>query len=69
VNYGVRYSRDTGRSDSDLAPTPCSDAVAVWGAASPCTTGNLLDALEPGLGDRVNQPNYNFGPKAGFAWT
>jgi len=68
VNYGVRYSRDTGRSDSDLAPTPCSDAVAVWGAASPCTTGNLLDALEPGLGDRVNQPNYNFGPKAGFAW-
>ncbi len=74
VNYGIRYSRDTGRSDSDLAPIPCSDANAVWGAASPCeqpganTTGNLLDALVPGLGNQVRQPNSDFGPKAGFAW-
>jgi len=76
VNYGLRYSHDTGRSDSDLAPVPCSDANAVWGAASPCeqagatssSTGNLLDALEPGLGNRINQPNEDFGPKAGFAW-
>ncbi len=68
INYGVRYSRDTGRSDSDLAPIPCSDAVAVWGASSPCTSGNLLDALEPGLGDRVRQPNADWGPKAGFAY-
>ena len=68
VNYGIRYSRDTGRSDSDLAPIPCSDAVAVWGAASPCTTGNLLDALEPGLGAKVRQPNDGWGPKAGIAY-
>ncbi len=68
VNYGVRYSRDTGRSDSDLGSIPCSDAVASFGSASPCTTGNLLDALTPGLGSRVRQPNTNFGPKAGFAW-
>ncbi len=68
VNYGVRYSHDTGRSDSDLAPIPCSDAVAAWGAASPCSTGNLLDALEQGLGSRINQPNEDFGPKAGFAY-
>jgi Carboxypeptidase regulatory-like domain len=68
LNYGVRYSHDTGRSDSDLAPIPCSDAVAVWGTASPCTTGNLLDALKPGLGDRVSQPNSDWGPKAGFAY-
>ncbi len=74
VNYGVRYSRDTGRSDSDLAPIPCSAAVAVWGANSPCTTGNLLDALTTpsgqslNLGGRVRQPNSDFGPKFGFAY-
>jgi len=68
VNYGIRYSRDTGRSDSDLAPTPCSDAVASFGDAAPCTTGNLLDALTPGLGSPVRQPNDNIGPKGGFAW-
>ncbi len=68
VNYGVRYSRDTGRSDSDLAPIPCSASVALIGAAAPCTTGNLLDALEPGLGNAVRQPNGDFGPKVGFAY-
>jgi hypothetical protein len=68
VNYGLRYSRDTGRTDSDLAPIPCSAAVAAFGSASPCTTGNLLDSLIPGLGARVRQPNEDFGPKAGFAY-
>jgi len=68
VNYGIRYSRDTGRSDADLAPIPCSDAVTAWGASSPCTSGNLLDALQPGLGSQVRQPNTDFGPKAGFAY-
>jgi hypothetical protein len=74
VNYGIRYSRDTGRSDSDLAPIPCSAAVAVWGANSPCTSGNLLDAVgaplgtSSGLGSQVRQPNADFGPKAGFAY-
>jgi hypothetical protein len=68
INYGVRYSRDTGRIDGDLAPTPCSDAVASFGPFSPCTTGNLLDALVPGLGARTQQPNADFGPKAGFAY-
>ncbi len=68
VNYGIRYSRDTGRSDADMAPVPCADAVANWGASSPCTSGNLLDALEPGLGAKVRQPNDNWGPKAGFAY-
>ena len=68
VNYGIRYSRDTGRSDSDLPPVPCSDAVTTFGDSSPCTTGNLMDALTPGLGKRVRQPNNNWGPKGGFAW-
>jgi hypothetical protein len=50
VNYGVRYIRDTGRTDSDLPAIPALDAVA------------------PGLGNKVHQPNANFGPQAGFAW-
>jgi Carboxypeptidase regulatory-like domain len=50
VTLAIRYVRDTGRSDSDLAPI---DVINEW---------------RPGLGDRVNQPNYNFGPTIGFAW-
>ena len=83
VNYGVRYSRDTGRSDSDLAPIPCSAVNANFAALNPCTdtadspfqsalspTANLLDTIAPGLslGGRVRQPNKDFGPKAGFAY-
>ena len=72
INYGLRYSRDTGRSDSDLAPIPCS-AVAqnfVDAGADPCgsSSGNLLDQLGGGLGSAVHQPNHDFGPKAGFAY-
>src|ERR1700684_174083 len=55
VTYGVRYSRDTGRSDSDL----------------PGFTGTAateLNAVMPGLANRVNQPNHNFGPQLGVAW-
>jgi len=68
VNYGIRYGRDTGRIDNDLAPTPCSDAVTAFGSFSPCTTGNLLDALVPGLSAQTHQPNMDFGPKGGFAY-
>src|SRR5580698_5997089 len=50
ITYGVRYVRDTGRSDSDLPALPA------------------VNALLPGLGNRVNQPNHNFGPQAGVAW-
>jgi len=65
----LRYNRDTGRSDSDLAPTPCSavssDLVA---AGFPGCTGNLLDMWGAGLGNRVKNPNSNYGPQVGFAW-
>lgn len=64
LTYGLRYNRDTGRTDSDLAPIPCS-------AADPALincSGNLLDQWGAGLGNRVHQPNYNFGPQLGFAW-
>jgi hypothetical protein len=50
ITYGVRYVRDTGRSDSDLPALPAVNAVL------------------PGLGNRVNQPNHNFGPQLGIAW-
>ena len=65
LSYGLRYNRDTGRSDSDLAPTQCS---AVTVAGFPGCTGNLLDQFGPGLGGRVQNPNNNYGPQVGFAW-
>ena len=30
LSYGLRYNRDTGRSDSDLAPTPCSALTRIF---------------------------------------
>ncbi|MGH9745506.1 MAG: TonB-dependent receptor [Candidatus Acidiferrales bacterium] len=50
VTYGLRYSRDTGRSDSDLPALPG------------------VNALLPGFGNRVHQPNLNFAPQLGVAW-
>jgi hypothetical protein len=50
LTYGLRYERDTGRTDSQY----------------PAIAG--LNALLPGLGNPVNQPNKNFGPNLGFAW-
>lgn len=50
LSYGVRYVRDTGRSDSDLKPIP------------------ELDALAPGWGRAIHQPNFNFAPQFGFAY-
>jgi hypothetical protein len=50
LTYGVRYVRDTARTDSDLPPIPAIDSVL------------------PGQGRRVQQPDHNFAPQAGFAW-
>jgi Carboxypeptidase regulatory-like domain len=55
VTYGLRYVRDTGRTDSDL-PGFTGDAATE------------LDAVMPGLAKRVRQPNHNFGPQLGIAW-
>jgi hypothetical protein len=60
--YGLRYNRDTGRSDSDLAPIPCSVTTLIT------CTGNLLDQWGAGFGNRIKQPNTQFGPQVGFAW-
>ncbi len=72
ITGGVRYVRDTGRTDSDIAPTPCSQldpglAATLQAAGTPCTT-NILDLWGKGLGDRVRQPNANFAPQLGIAW-
>jgi len=82
VSIGVNYVRDTGRTDSDLGPIPCSAINTTIVQTPPCTTGFILDqfglilnpdtnVLSPGhlfLGQSVNQPNYNFAPQAGLAW-
>jgi len=50
LDYGVRYVRDTGRSDSEFPAIP------------------ELNAMLPGLGNPVRQPNSNVAPQFGFAW-
>ncbi len=50
LTYGLRYDRDTGRTDSQYPAIP------------------ELNALIPGLGNAVKQPNNNFAPQLGFAW-
>ncbi|HKN35248.1 MAG TPA: carboxypeptidase regulatory-like domain-containing protein [Terriglobales bacterium] len=64
ISFGLRYVRDTGRQDSDLAPIPCSATTLIT------CTGNLLDQFgnTPGLGNRIRQPNLNFAPQLGIAW-
>ena len=54
LTYGLRYVRDTGRTDADLAPIPALD--------------QFDNQFYSGLGDRVNNPNKNFAPQLGFAW-
>src|SRR5581483_5736805 len=71
VSYGLRYVRDTGRDDADLAPIPCSTINTTVFPNPPCS-GNtqLLDQFgnTPGLGNRISQPNLNFAPQLGVAW-
>jgi hypothetical protein len=75
---GVNYVRDTGRTDSDLAPIPCSAINTSIVQNPPCTTGLILNQFdlvppngtgpEENLGQRIAQPNFNFAPQAGLAW-
>jgi len=52
LTYGLRWDRDTGRTDSQYVGLPELNA--------------LLPGLD--LGNRVSQPNFNFAPQMGFAW-
>ena len=53
VNLGLRYDRDTGRTDSDLPGLPFLN--------------NLLPNY-PNLGAPIPNPNLNFAPSLGIAW-
>jgi hypothetical protein len=50
LNYGFRYAREPGRSDSEFP------AIV------------QLNALIPGLGNPVRQPNSNFAPQVSLVW-
>ncbi|MFZ0296066.1 MAG: TonB-dependent receptor [Candidatus Sulfotelmatobacter sp.] len=54
LTYGLRYVRDSGRTDSDLGPI------------SPLY--QFDNQYYAGLGNRVHQPNLNFAPQMGLAW-
>ncbi|MBZ5689627.1 MAG: carboxypeptidase regulatory-like domain-containing protein [Acidobacteriia bacterium] len=58
LTVGVRYVRDTGRTDSDLGPISALDQF---------NYANQYFTYR-GLGNRVRQPNSNFAPQLGFAW-
>jgi hypothetical protein len=72
ITPGLRYVRDTGRTDADIPPIPCSQldpglAAGLVAAGTPCN-GNILDLWGLGLGNRVRVPGHNFGPTLGIAW-
>ena len=54
ITYGLRYIRDTGRTDSDL---PSIAALAQFN-----------NQFYSGLQDRVRDPGKNFAPQIGFAY-
>jgi len=54
LTYGLRYVRDTGRTDSDLAPI--------------ADLNQFNNQFYSFLGNRVNNPNKNFAPQLGIAW-
>lgn len=56
LTYGIRWVRDEGRTDSDLAGIPALD---VYDCAA-CGINNL--------GAATPTPSHNFAPQVGFAW-
>jgi len=82
LTYGLRYVRDTGRTDSDLGSLSCStlslDGLVAGGALTAAqaatvtaqcnSAGNILNMWGAGLGAPVRDPALNFAPNFGFAW-
>jgi len=79
ITVGVNYVRDSGRTNSDLSPTPCSAINTRIVTPAPCTGGALIldqfglappigAGVAQSLGQSVPTPNYNFAPQAGVAW-
>ncbi|HKH99626.1 MAG TPA: carboxypeptidase regulatory-like domain-containing protein [Candidatus Sulfotelmatobacter sp.] len=59
LTLGVSYVRDTGRTDSDIAPIA---------ALSQFNVSNNQFYTYSGLNNRVHQPNLDLSPQFGFAW-
>jgi len=55
ITAGLRYVRDTGRTDSDLAGIP--------------QLAQFNNQFYSGLQNPVRQPNSNLAPQVGFAWS
>jgi len=53
VTAGLRWDRDTGRTDSDL---------------NSASFNSVVNSFFPGLGRPVRQPDKNFAPQLGVAW-
>jgi len=78
ISFGVNYVRDTGRTDSDVPPAPCSAINPKIVKAPPCTSGWILDQFGllrqeglnayQSLSQSANQPDFNFAPQVGVAW-
>jgi len=78
VSVGVNYVLDTGNTDSDLSPIPCSAINQTIVTSPPCSTGLILNQFAlaspngatPALsiGGSINRPLVNFSPQAGLAW-
>lgn len=62
LTLGLRYVRDSGRTDSDLGPIPVLNQFNI--ATAPYNQYFTYT----GLGDRVRQPNANFAPQLGIVW-
>ncbi|HZU10157.1 MAG TPA: TonB-dependent receptor [Pseudacidobacterium sp.] len=70
VNYGIRWLRDTGRTDNWIDPIPCSTINTSIFPNPPCTGNQLiLDQFGVGLGKRIRQPNFDFAPQVGFTYS
>ncbi|HET9698173.1 MAG TPA: carboxypeptidase regulatory-like domain-containing protein [Terriglobales bacterium] len=69
ITAGLRYQREYDRAATDIAPIPCSSIDTTAFSSVPCTgNAQLLDQWGAGRGDRIQQPNQNWGPQLGFAW-
>ncbi|MBV9342551.1 MAG: TonB-dependent receptor [Acidobacteria bacterium] len=55
VTAGLRYVRDTGRTDSNLGPLP--------------VLNQFNNQFNSNLGSKIRQPNRNFAPQLGIAWS
>ena len=60
ISPGLRWGRDTGRTDSDLPAVSCNGYTG-----GPCVDPNTAF---PGWFNRVRQANANFAPQLGVAW-